>query len=278
MSSSTNNGEIVRVAAIGDLHCTRTSQGLYQPLLAQIAQTADVLVLCGDLTDYGLPEEAHVLVKELSAASKLPIVAVLGNHDYESGQPDAVKHILTDANVKVLDGDAVEVQGIGFAGAKGFCGGFGRGTLSAWGEAAVKAFVQEAIDEAMKLESALARLRTQHKVAVLHYAPVRGTVEGEPPEIFPFLGCSRLEEPLNRYQVSAVVHGHAHRGAPEGKTGTGTAVYNVSIQTMRASYADRPPFRMLTFPATPQAARQTTPPAAAASSPVHAQPVETAVH
>ena len=277
-SSDGSNGDLIRVAAIGDLHCTRTSQGAYQPLLAQIAQTAEVLILCGDLTDYGTPEEAHVLVKELSAANKMPILAVLGNHDYESGQADAVKHILNQADVKVLDGDAIEVHGIGFAGTKGFCGGFGRGTLSAWGEHAVKTFVQEAIDEAMKLESALARLRTQHRVAVLHYAPIRATVEGEPLEIFPFLGCSRLEEPLNRYQVSAVVHGHAHRGAPEGKTGSGTPVYNVSIQTMRANYPDRPPFRLLTFPATPQAARTTTPPDAAASSPVHAQPVETAVH
>jgi Icc-related predicted phosphoesterase len=277
MTGSSPNGDFIRVAAIGDLHCTRTSQGLYQPLLRQIAQTADVLVICGDLTDYGLPEEAHVLVKELSPASKLPIVTVLGNHDCESGQQDAVKHILQDAGVIVLDGDATEVKGIGFAGTKGFCGGFGRGTLSAWGEPVIKAFVQEAIDEAMKLESALARLRTAHKVALLHYSPIRETVEGEPPEIFPFLGCRRLEEPLNRYQVSAALHGHAHRGAPEGRTGSGTKVYNVSIQTMRASYPDRPPFRMLTFPATPQAARPTTPSAAAASSPIHAQPVESAV-
>ena len=154
---------------------------------------------------------------------------MLGNHDFESGREDEVRQILVDAGIIMLDGDAVEVAGIGFAGAKGFAGGFGRGTLGAWGERAVKAFVQEAVDEAMKLESALARLRTESRIAVLHYAPIRATVENEPVEIFPFLGCGRLEEPLNRYPVTAVVHGHAHNGSPEGRTAAGVPVYNVSL-------------------------------------------------
>ena len=133
----------------------------------------------------------------------------------------------------MLDGDACEIHGVGFAGVKGFAGGFGRGTLGAWGEPAIKQFVQEAVDEALKLESALARLRTPQRIAVLHYSPIRGTVEGEPPEIFPFLGCSRLEEPLNRYPVTAVFHGHAHHGSPEGRTGGGVPVYNVSLPLLR---------------------------------------------
>jgi Icc-related predicted phosphoesterase len=240
--------EVVRVAAVGDVHCTKTSQGLLQPLFAQAAGAADVLVLCGDLTDYGLAEEARVLVKELAGGGKVPTVAVLGNHDYEAGQQEEVRKILVHAGVIVLDGDACEVRGIGFAGVKGFAGGFGRGTLGAWGEAVVKRFVQEAIDEAMKLESALARLRTPRRLAVLHYAPIRATVENEPPEIFPFLGCSRLEEPLNRYPVTAVVHGHAHNGTPEGRTGAGVPVYNVAVQLMRKTYPDRPPFRLLEIP------------------------------
>jgi Icc-related predicted phosphoesterase len=210
---------------------------------------ADVLVLCGDLTDYGLPEEAHVLVEELGAALKLPIVAVLGNHDFESGREDEVRRILVDAGIILLDGDAVEIKGIGFAGARGFAGGFGRGTLGAWGEKAVKAFVQEAVDAALKLESALARLRTESRVAVLHYAPIRATVENEPPEIFPFLGCGRLEEPLNRYPVTAVVHGHAHNGSPHGQTPTGVPVYNVSLPLMRRMRPDDPPFLILQLPA-----------------------------
>jgi len=245
----TEPGSIVRVAAIGDLHCSKTSQGLIQPLFANAAQFADVLVLCGDLTDYGLPEEAHILVRELAVAAKLPILAVLGNHDYESGHEDEVRQILGDAGVVILDGDAVTVNGVGFAGVRGFAGGFGRGTLGSWGEKTVKAFVQEAIDEAMKLESALARLRTESRIAVLHYSPIRGTVENEPVEIFPFLGCSRLEEPLNRYPVTAVVHGHAHNGTAEGRTTTGIPVYNVSLPLMRRTLPDRPPFRILEVPA-----------------------------
>ena len=243
-------GSVVRVAALGDLHCSKGSQGLIRPLFEDAARFADVLVLCGDLTDYGLPEEAHLLVEELSVASKLPIVAVLGNHDFESGREAEVRQILVDAGLILLDGDAVVVQGVGFAGVRGFAGGFGRGTLGSWGEKAVKAFVQEAVDEAMKLESALARLRTESRIAVLHYAPIRATVENEPVEIFPFLGCSRLEEPLNRYPVTAVVHGHAHNGTPEGRTATGIPVYNVSLPLMRRTLPDRPPFLILEVPAT----------------------------
>ncbi len=209
----------VRVAAIGDLHCGKASQGAFQALFARAVELADVLVLCGDLTDYGLPEEAQVLAKEMAGAAKLPMVGVLGNHDFESGRQDEVRKILTDAGVTLLDGESCEIQGVGFAGVKGFAGGFGRGTLGAWGERAVKQFVQEAQDEALKLESALARLRTPSRIAVLHYAPIQATVEGEPPVIFPFLGCGRLEEPLSRYPVQAVVHGHAHNGSPEGAPG-----------------------------------------------------------
>ena len=143
--------------------------------------------------------------------------------------------MLVAAGVTMLDGESCEIKGVGFAGAKGFGGGFGRGTLGAWGEPAVKLFVQEAIDEAMKLESALARLRTEHKIVVLHYAPIRATVENEPPEIFPYLGCSRLEEPLLRYPATAVVHGHAHNGTFERKTQTGVPVYNVSAPPGRCS-------------------------------------------
>ncbi|HMB02361.1 MAG TPA: metallophosphoesterase [Isosphaeraceae bacterium] len=241
----------VRIAAIGDIHCGKTSQGAFQSLFARVAEFADVFVLCGDLTDYGLPEEARILAKELAAVAKVPIIGVLGNHDFESGHPDEVRQILGDAGVTMLDGESCEIRGIGFAGAKGFAGGFGRGTLGAWGEAVVKQFVQEAIDEALKLESALARLKTPHRVAVLHYAPVRETVEGEPIEIFPYLGCSRLEEPLARYPVDAVVHGHAHNGAPEGRARGDIPVYNVSMSLLQKTFPDRPPFRLLEIPIAP---------------------------
>src|SRR5262245_59666956 len=183
--------DVVRVAAMADLHCTKTSAGTFQSVLAKVGETADVLVLCGDLTDYGLAEEARVLANELSIA-KLPKIAVLGNHDFESGASAEVVQILTDAGVRVLDGTACEVEGVGFAGAKGFAGGFGARSLQSWGEKPVKAFVHAAVEETLKLESALARLRTPSRVVLLHYAPVAATVEGEPLEIYPFLGSSRL--------------------------------------------------------------------------------------
>jgi Icc-related predicted phosphoesterase len=238
----------VRVAAVADIHCTRTSQGTLQRLFAAISEAADVLLLCGDLTDYGLPEEAHTLAHELTAANKLPVVAVLGNHDYESGKQTEIQHILSEAGVHVLDGDACEVQCIGFAGVKGFAGGFGRGTLEPWGEPSIKHFVHEAVDEALKLEAALARLHTSRRVALLHYAPIQTTVEGEPPEIFPFLGSGRLEEPLNRYAVTVVFHGHAHHGKPEGQTKGGIPVYNVAVPVLRRAYPDRLPFRLVDVP------------------------------
>jgi len=174
--------ELVRIAAVGDMHCTKTSDGILQTLFAQMADCADVIALAGDLVDYGLAEEAHVLVREIAPALKgnVPVVAVLGNHDFEAGTPDEVKRILCESGITILDGDAVEIKGIGFAGVKGFCGGFGRRSLEPWGEPMIKAFVREALDEALKLESALARLRTPRRIALMHYAPIAATVEGEP--------------------------------------------------------------------------------------------------
>jgi Icc-related predicted phosphoesterase len=244
---------VVRVGALADLHCSKNSPGQFAPLLAQVAELVDVLLLGGDLTDSGLPEEAHLLARELGGV-RVPLVGVLGNHDYESGKQDEVRQVLVEAGVKMLDGDAVEVLGVGIAGAKGFAGGFGRGTLGPWGEDAVKRFVREAVDEALKLESALARLRTYRRVALLHYAPVEATVEGEPREIFAFLGCGRLAEPLSRYPVAAVFHGHAHRGSPEGKLGDGVPVYNVSLPLLRRLWPNRPPVRVVSVhvPETPE--------------------------
>lgn len=235
----------VRIAAVGDLHCSKMSQGGFQPLFAQITAAADVLVLCGDFTDYGLPEEARVLARELTNGVKVPVVAVLGNHDFESGKQDELRQIMGDAGVTVLDGDATEIKGVGFAGVKGFAGGFGPRALGPWGENIIKQFVHEAVDEALKLEAALARLRTTRTVVVLHYSPIQGTVEGEPLEIYPFLGCSRLEEPLLRYPVTAVFHGHAHRGRPEGKTRAGATVYNVSMPLLTRMYPERAPFKLV---------------------------------
>lgn len=250
-------GDLVRVAAVGDLHCTKTSEGSFQQLFASIAASADVLLLAGDLTDYGLPDEARVLARALSSV-RLPIAAVLGNHDMESGREVDVQQILTEVGVTMLDGDATELKGIGIAGVKGFGGGFGPRTLGSWGEPAVKQFVHEALSEALKLETALARLRTPHLIALLHYTPVQQTAEGEPPEIFPFLGSSRLEEPISRFPVSFVVHGHAHRGRLEGVTKANVPVYNVSMPLLARQFPDKPPFRVFELTVPPR----TDPPSA----------------
>jgi Icc-related predicted phosphoesterase len=245
-NTESNGGEtaVVRVGAMADLHCSKTMQGKLQPLLAQAAKMVDVLLLCGDLTDYGLPEEAQVLARELNAVH-VPLIGVLGNHDFESGKQDEVRDVLVAAGVTMLDGDACEVKGVGFAGVKGFAGGFGRGALGPWGENAIKDFVREAVNEALKLEAALARLRTPHRIGVLHYAPIRETVEGEPPEIFPYLGSSRLSEPLYRYKATAVFHGHAHRGSPEGKIGDAIPVFNVALPLLQRRFPDAPPCRVV---------------------------------
>jgi Icc-related predicted phosphoesterase len=262
---------IVRVAAIGDLHCTKTSQGAFQPLFSRIAESADVLLMAGDLTDYGLPDEAKILARELSGL-RIPVAAVLGNHDIESNKESEVRQILCDAGMVILDGDACELQGIGIAGAKGFGGGFGQRALGPWGETIIKQFVREAVDEALKLEAALARLRTTHLIALLHYSPVQRTVEGEPLEIYPFLGSSRLEEPIGRYPVSLVVHGHAHRGSPEGTTRLGVPVYNVSMPLLTRAFAGKFPFRVFEVaigekqPGEPTPAHSTPPPRPVAAS------------
>jgi Icc-related predicted phosphoesterase len=240
----TKTAGIVRIAALGDIHLG--GRGLEPPLqmlLSQVSAHADILALCGDLTDRGDPEEARQIAKALGSVT-VPIVAVLGNHDYECGKVAEVTRILCDAGIQVLDGDAHEILGIGFAGTKGFAGGFGRGALGPWGEPLIKQFVREAVDEALKLETALSRLRTPRKVALLHYAPIAATVEGEPREIYPYLGSSRLEEPLTRYPVDVVFHGHAHHGATEGRIGE-VPVYNVSMMLLQRTYPDRPAFRVV---------------------------------
>ncbi len=236
-------GDVVRIAALGDLHCTRTSQGAFQSLFSRVNEVADVLLLAGDLTDYGSPDEARVLAKELGAV-RVPVVGVLGNHDLECGKHIETRQVLIDAGVTMLDGDAIEIHGVGIAGVKGFGGGFGKYALGPWGESIIKEFVREAVDEALKLEKALARLRTDRMVALLHYSPIQATVDGEPVEIYPFLGSSRLEEPINRYPVSLVVHGHAHRGQPEGRTNTGVPVYNVAMPLLARTFPDRASFRV----------------------------------
>jgi len=249
--SETGQSTPFRVAAVGDLHCTKASAGAFAPWLETVNTRADVLLLCGDLTDYGLPEEARVLVKELSVV-RVPMLAVLGNHDYESDKQAEVVDILSKGGVRVMAGESHMVGETAFVGTKGFAGGFGSHTLGFWGEPITKRFVQEAVDEALLLENGLARLRSSRRVAVLHYSPIAATVEGEPAAIHTFLGCSRLEEPLLRYPVDAVFHGHAHRGTLEGRTRNGVPVYNVALPLLKRHQPDLPPYRVLVLDELPE--------------------------
>jgi len=175
-------------ASIGDLHVKDNQPILLREMFEEISKRAGALVLCGDLTDTGTPTQAELLAKELRACA-IPVIGVLGNHDYESGHADQVKQILCDGGMRLLDGQVTEVDGVAFIGVKGFAGGFGPRMLSSFGEPAIKTFVAEAMNEAMRLENIMRTVNRERVVVVLHYAPIVETVEGEPLEIYPFLGC-----------------------------------------------------------------------------------------
>ncbi len=241
----TEPAKISRIAAVGDIHVRETDRGKWTEYFKEVSRKAEVLLICGDLTDTGDEVEAQVLAEELKACT-IPVVGVLGNHDFEKGRHKLIRQIVQSQNVHILDGESVIIGDVGFAGVKGFGGGFDNHMLSMFGEGAMKAFVQEAVDEALHLERALSRLDSENeslkKIALLHYSPVRDTVVGEPEVIFPFLGSSRLAEPLNRKKVLAAFHGHAHVGTLEGHTSAGIKVFNVSKPILQRSGYEFPFF------------------------------------
>lgn len=225
--------QVVRIAAVGDFHCSESSAGAFREQFRRVNDDADVLLLAGDLTNWGTAAEMRIAVGEL-ADVEIPIVTVLGNHDHEAGETEAVCEILRDRGVRVLDGDTFELnEQVGIAGVKGYMGGFGRRALTAFGESLTKDFVSSCLEEVQKLELALRRLSTPVRIALLHYAPVEDTVLGEPEQIYPFLGTDRLAEPLDRFEVAVAFHGHAHHGSFEGRTPGGVPVYNVSHDLIR---------------------------------------------
>jgi Icc-related predicted phosphoesterase len=241
-----HDGREFRIAAIGDFHFDGSRHGALRELFADIQRNADVLALCGDLTTHGAPAQIKAFVDELAGA-EVPIVAVLGNHDFESGAQQEVSDTLTEAGVHVLDGTHTIIDGIGFAGTKGFAGGFGRGALGPFGEQLMKDFVNAALEEALKLEKALHQLDTETKVVLLHYSPIEETVHGEPEPIYPFLGSSRLLHPLDTHGAAVVFHGHAHHGSLEGRTPGGIPVFNVSMPLLAAAGMT---YRKFSVPAT----------------------------
>src|ERR1700722_1187224 len=223
----------MRIAATAYIHFSPSLHNVLHDQLSRVRDEADVLVLAGDLTNYGQPEEMEPLLNVL-VRLRLPTVVVLGNHDYESGKEEELRRMLTAGGVKVLDGSGYERDGVGFAGTKGFVGGFGRGVLTAFGEREIKDFVRASVDEAMKLERGMSQLRTEKRVVVVHYSPIAETVQGEAPEIFPFMGTSRLAEVIDRHGADLVVHGHAHHGKSDGRTVGGVPVHNVAIALLQA--------------------------------------------
>ncbi|MFN2544656.1 MAG: metallophosphoesterase [Actinomycetota bacterium] len=231
---------MIRVAAAGDLHFGLDSAGTLRPQLEHLGEQADVLLLAGDLTKVGLPEEASVLAEELRDAP-VPVIAVLGNHDHHSDRPDEVVGVLEGGGIRVLEGEGtvLELDGgtLGVAGVKGFGGGFAGKCATDFGEPEMKAFVRHTKDVSVRLEEVLGSLQADHRVALLHYAPVKETLLGEPPEIYAFLGSYLLAEAVDRAGADLILHGHAHRGAEKGMTPGGIHVRNVAQHVIRAAYA-----------------------------------------
>ena len=232
---------MIRIAATGDVHFGEDSAGTLRTCLERIDRDADVLLLAGDLTKYGDPRQAEVLADELRDLP-VPVVTVLGNHDYHSDRQDEVRGVLERAGVTVLEGESVviDVNGadIGIAGGKGFGGGFTGSSGTEFGEPQMKAFIRHSTILAENLERALAAIqRVDLKIALMHYSPIRDTLEGEPPEIFPFLGSFLLAEAVDRTGVDLALHGHAHHGSEKGVTPGGVNVRNVAMPVLRRPYA-----------------------------------------
>lgn len=233
---------MIRIAAVGDVHAGTDTAGTLAPGFVGIEDHADVLLIAGDITKCGTPAEAEVFAKEIQAVS-IPKVAVLGNHDHHAGQPGDVEDALRDHGIDVLEGSSLvlDVAGerLGIAGAKGFGGGFAGASATAFGEPEMKAFVEHTQMLALRLGQELAELAQRdcdHRVALLHYAPVADTVAGERLEIYPFLGSEHLAEAIDANGADLVLHGHAHAGTEHGTTPCGIPVRNVAMPVIRCAY------------------------------------------
>ena len=231
---------MIRVAAVGDVHMDTDLLGRYRPALLELPERADVLLLAGDLTRHGTQREARCVAQEFGGLA-VPVVAVLGNHDHHSGEPDRVTEVLEGSGIRVLEGGSVTVPTagglLGVAGVKGFGGGFAGRCASAFGEAEMKAFVRTTEQSAERLSKALRELECDLRVALTHYAPVPDTLMGEPPEIYPFLGSYLLGEAVDSAPTSLAVHGHAHAGSERGMTPGGVRVRNVAHPVIKHAYS-----------------------------------------
>lgn len=235
----------MKLAAVADIHLNGQDQEKNIRAFSAVNELADALVIAGDFTDHGTPDQMRGCLAVLEHIH-IPIVGVLGNHDHESGHQDELAGMLRVAGVHLLDGHCFEVDGVGFAGTKGFAGGFAPHELMPFGEGGIKEFVQIAEREAIKLDYGLAQLKTNIKIAITHYAPIKDTVVGEPEPIFPFLGSSRLKRALDHHKPKLALHGHAHRGTFAAETEQGVRVYNVALHILRER-GEQHPFTLFEF-------------------------------
>jgi Icc-related predicted phosphoesterase len=230
---------VIRLAAIGDLHLEKDSPATILEGMESLAEDADVLLLAGDLTHHGFPEECVPLVRKLSRIP-VPVVAVLGNHEYHQGAEGEIRRVLERWGIVVLEGERtrLEVRGqrVGIAGTKGFGGGFAGACAAEFGELEMKAFVRHTRGVAARFGEALESMDADVRIALTHYAPTNATLAGERPEIFPFLGSYLLGEVIDRAQCSLAIHGHAHRGVERGATAGGVPVRNVALPVIRRPY------------------------------------------
>jgi Icc-related predicted phosphoesterase len=229
----------MRLAAVADIHLRDEDHEENVRRFSAVNELADALVIAGDFTNHGTPDEMRTCLAVLEHVH-IPILAVLGNHDHENGHQDELAGMLRLAGVHLLDGQCFVVGDMGFAGTKGFCGGFAPYELMPFGEVAIKTFVEIAEREAIKLDYGLAQLHTPVKIAITHYAPIRETVVGEPEPIFPFLGSSRLERALDRHKPALAVHGHAHHGTFSAEARCGVRVCNVALSVLRERGEEHP--------------------------------------
>jgi Icc-related predicted phosphoesterase len=229
----------LKLAATADIHARVGDTDILSALAQSAALDADVLILGGDLTDLGRLEQAEVLLQVFDDCP-IPVLATLGNHDHESGNAEEISRLLAESTIHLLDRSSVVIDGVGFSGVKGFCGGFDETIANSFGEDLFKAWVTEGILEAEALKNELRALETERRVAVLHYAPIRATIEDEPPEIHAFLGTSRLGTALDEGGATIAFHGHAHNGPFRGKTPGGVPVYNVSVPVLAQEGLEQP--------------------------------------
>ncbi|GAA1560026.1 metallophosphoesterase [Actinomadura kijaniata] len=231
---------MIRVAAVGDLHVGPEVAGAYRERLTGLPDHADLLLVAGDLTRHGTVEEGKVAAEELHDLG-VPVITVLGNHDYHSDQQDDITRVLEDAGITVLEGEGTTVECggtcVGIAGGKGFGGGFAGRCASDFGEPEMKAFVGHTKAFAERLGTALLGLDCDTRICLTHYSPVEETLSGEPPEIYPFLGSYLIAEAIDASGCDLAVHGHAHKGSEKGVTPGGVRVRNVALPVIQQAYA-----------------------------------------